>query len=54
MVRAMASADDAEELVVATVDLASATALYATKSLLDTYALSEWWRDAAVKVVRRE
>ena len=54
MVRAMASADDAEELVVATVDLASATALYATKSLHDTFALSEWWRDAAVKVVRRE
>ncbi len=38
-----------EELVVATLDLAMATALYANKSLLPTYAFSDWWRDGLTR-----
>ena len=33
-----------EELITARIDLPSATAAYAAKSLLPAYALSDWWR----------
>ena len=41
-----------EVIVYHTLDMAEANALYAQKSLLDSYAMSAWWREALPRVKR--